>query len=83
ALAKEDGGPYYEPTEVNFQTKDYPLSRNVFMYINRPPGMPVDPKIKEFLLFVLSQEGQEILVKAGLRLPLTEQTLLAQRQKLD
>ncbi|MDB6113338.1 MAG: Phosphate transport system substrate-binding protein, partial [Lacunisphaera sp.] len=41
ALAKEDGGPYYEPTEVNFQTKDYPLSRNVFMYINRPPGMPV------------------------------------------
>jgi phosphate transport system substrate-binding protein len=83
ALAKEEGGPYYEPTARNFQTKDYPLSRNVFMYLNRPPGMPVEPKIKEFLLFVLSREGQEILAKGGLRLPLTEQTLLEQRKKLE
>jgi phosphate transport system substrate-binding protein len=83
ALAKEEGGPYYEPTARNFQTKDYPLSRNVFMYVNRPPGMPVEPKIKEFLLFVLSREGQEILAKGGLRLPLTEQTLLEQRKKLE
>ncbi|MDD3180575.1 MAG: hypothetical protein PHQ04_09510 [Opitutaceae bacterium] len=83
ALAKEEGGPYYEPTEINFQTKDYPLSRNCFMYLNRPPGMPVEPKIKEFLLFVLSREGQEILAKNGLRLPLTEKDLLAQRKKLE
>lgn len=83
ALAKDDGGPYYEPTPLNFQTKDYPLSRNLFMYINRSPGMPVEPKIKEFLLFVLSQEGQEILAQTGLRLPLTEHMLLAQRKKLE
>ncbi len=83
ALAKEDGGPYYEPTARNFQTKDYPLSRNLFMYINRTPGMPLDPKIKEFLLFVLSREGQEILAKTNLRLPLTEQVLLEQRKKLE
>ena len=82
-MAKEEGGPYYEPTARNFQTKDYPLSRNLFMYINRPPGMPVEPKIREFLLFVLSREGQEILAKTGLRLPLTGETLLAQRKKLE
>ena len=83
ALARDDGGPYYEPTVRNFQSKDYPLSRNVFMYVNRTPGMPLEPKIKEFLLFVLSQEGQEILARDGLRLPLTTQVLLEQRKKLE
>jgi phosphate transport system substrate-binding protein len=53
------------------------------MYLNRPPGMPVDPKIKEFLLFVLSREGQDILVKTGFHLPLTQHNLIAQRGKLD
>jgi phosphate transport system substrate-binding protein len=83
ALAQADAGPYFEPTELNFQTHEYPLSRNVFMYINRPPGMPVEPKLKEFLWFVLSQEGQDILTHTGLHLPLTQQNLLAQRKKLE
>jgi len=83
AIAKEDGGPYFEPTKLDFQTHDYPLSRNVFMYLNRPPGTTVDPKLKEFLLFVLSEEGQYILAHNGLHLPLTGKILLAQRKKLD
>jgi len=83
AIAQDEGGPYHEPTERNFQTKDYPLSRNLFMYINRPPGMPVEPKIKEFLLFVLSREGQEILAATNLRLPLTGSVLVEQRKKLE
>ncbi|MDB6127643.1 MAG: Phosphate transport system substrate-binding protein [Verrucomicrobia bacterium] len=83
ALAAEDGGPYFDPTERNLQTHDYPLSRNVFMYINRAPGAPLDPKLKEFLSFILSQEGQDILAHNGLHLPLPEQTLLAQRKKLE
>jgi phosphate transport system substrate-binding protein len=83
ALAKDEGGPYFELTKRNFQTHDYPLSRNVFMYLNRPPGQAVDPKLKEFLSFVLSQEGQTLLTQTGAHLPLTEQILQAQRQKLD
>ncbi|MEO6874376.1 MAG: substrate-binding domain-containing protein, partial [Opitutaceae bacterium] len=83
AIAANNGGPYYDPTRENFRTKVYPLSRNIFMYINRPPGMPVEPKIKEFLLFVLSREGQEILTKVSLTLPLTGENLQAQRRKLE
>ncbi|MFI5337722.1 MAG: PstS family phosphate ABC transporter substrate-binding protein [Opitutales bacterium] len=83
ALAAAEGGPSFAPTERNMQTHDYPLSRIVFMYINRPPGRALDPKVKEFLRFVLSQEGQDILAHNGLHLPLPEQTLLAQRQKLE
>ncbi|MFI5357279.1 MAG: PstS family phosphate ABC transporter substrate-binding protein [Opitutales bacterium] len=83
ALAGTDNGPYYEPNERNMQTHDYPLSRNVFIYVNRPPGHPLDPRLKAFLRFVLSAEGQEILAHNGLHLPLTGPTLQAQRQKLE
>lgn len=83
ALAPEEGGPYYEPTREHFQSKAYPLSRNVFLYINRRPGSVIDPKIKEFILFVLSREGQEILAQGGLRLPLTAAVLQEQRKKLE
>jgi len=82
-LSPGDGTPYFEPTAKNFQTHDYPLSRNVFMYLNRTPGMPVEPRVKEFLRFVLSQEGQDILIHTGVHLPLTLATLEAQRKKLD
>lgn len=83
ALAKADGGPYYDTSEKNFQTHDFPLSRVVFMYINREPGKPVDPKIKEFLLYVLSQEGQFTLAHNGYHLPLPVGMLETERRKLQ
>jgi phosphate transport system substrate-binding protein len=83
ALAKDDGSPYFAPTERNMRSHDYPLSRIVFLYVNRPPGKALDPKLREFLLFVLSQEGQQILAHNGLHLPLTAPMLEEQRGKLD
>lgn len=82
-LAVVDDGRYFEPSERNMRTHDYPLTRNVFMYINRPPGAAIDPKIREFLLFVLSREGQDILAHNGLHLPLTAEAVTGQRQKLQ
>ena len=46
------------------------LSRYLYIYFNRDPKKPVDPLTREFLKFVLSKEGQEIVVKDGF-LPLT------------
>jgi len=43
----------------------YPLNRFLFIYINRAPGKPLDPLVKEFVKFVLSKEGQEVVVKDG------------------
>jgi len=78
-----DGGPYIEPTRENFQNRTYPLTRSIFIYLNRPPGQPVDPKSKEFLRYILSREGQEAVQREGKYLPLTAEVAREQLKKLD
>jgi phosphate transport system substrate-binding protein len=65
ALAAKDGAPFYpaEPEAV-FSGK-YPLARYLYVYINKAPNKPLDPLTREFLRFVLSQAGQETVVKDG------------------
>ena len=43
----------------------YPLSRFLYVYVNKAPNQPLDPLVREFVEFVLSREGQEIVVKDG------------------
>ncbi|MGH8169268.1 MAG: PstS family phosphate ABC transporter substrate-binding protein, partial [Steroidobacteraceae bacterium] len=47
----------------------YPLQRYLYIYVNRKPGRPLEPLVKEFLRFVLSRQGQS-LVSADHYLPL-------------
>ena len=37
----------------------------LYIYVAKKPGEPLPPVVKEFLKFVLSREGQEIVVKDG------------------
>ncbi|MCB1215006.1 MAG: phosphate ABC transporter substrate-binding protein [Deltaproteobacteria bacterium] len=55
----------YEPTVDNALNGKYPLSRALYIYINKKPGEPLDKLTHEFLKFVLSKKGQEIVVKDG------------------
>ena len=43
----------------------YPLGRYLYIYFNKAPNKPLDPLTREFLTFVLSKEGQEVVVKDG------------------
>ena len=43
----------------------YPLARFLNIYINKNPNEPLDPLTLEFLKFVLSKKGMEIVVKDG------------------
>jgi phosphate transport system substrate-binding protein len=43
----------------------YPLARFLYVYVNKAPGKELDPVVREFLKFVFSKEGQEIVVKDG------------------
>ena len=58
-------GKYVEPTYENCLTGDYPLSRFLYVYVNRAPGKRLDPLVEEFVKFIASQEGQRIVVKDG------------------
>lgn len=83
AIAATPGGPYVPLTIENVQNRSYPLAFAMFFYINRPPGTPVDPKVREFLRYVLSREGQEAVERDGKYLPLTADVVRADLKKLD
>ena len=82
ALADKVGGKAIEPTYANALSKAYPLSRYLYVYVVRDPRRPMDPLTKEFLRFVLSKQGQEIVVKDGY-LPLTAEMAAQELAKLD
>ena len=81
SLAKGDGH-YFALNAENCRSHDYPLCRTIFMYVNRAPHRALEPAVQEFLLFVLSREGQLLLAQHSVLLPLTQPTLAAQRRKL-
>jgi phosphate transport system substrate-binding protein len=67
---KKNGGAAFPATYENALNGKYPISRYLYIYINKDPKKAIDPLTREFLKFVLSKEGQEIVVKDGF-LPLT------------
>lgn len=76
-----DNGILYHPTFENCMSGRYPLARLLYVYVNKPPNRPLDPLTKEFLSFVLSREGQEIVATEGY-FPLPSRVAEAQRYRL-
>ncbi|HXO20316.1 MAG TPA: phosphate ABC transporter substrate-binding protein [Thermoanaerobaculia bacterium] len=72
-LAKAAGGPYYGTDAETVYAGKYPLSRFLYLYINEAPNKPLDPMVREFVRYVLSAEGQQVVVKDGF-LPITAPT---------
>ncbi|MCA9395764.1 MAG: phosphate ABC transporter substrate-binding protein [Candidatus Omnitrophica bacterium] len=60
-----DDGMLYDPSYENCMNGKYPLARFLYLYVNKKPGQPMDTLTKEFLRFVLSQQGQELVLKDG------------------
>jgi phosphate transport system substrate-binding protein len=83
ALAAGDGKSYVEPTRETVQNRTYPLTRSVFMQLDRAPGKQLDAKLQEFLLYILSRQGQEKVVHQGEYLPLTDEVVRAERARLQ
>ena len=81
-LSAKDGGPFFGESYENVLTGKYPLARYLNVYVNKAPGKPLDPLVKQFLLFVLSKEGQEIVVKDGF-FPLTAKVAGEEIAKLN
>lgn len=82
-LAEPDSGPFVAYTIETIHDRSYPLYDNIFAYADREPGKPLDPKVLEFLRFVLSGEGQAEIMRDGKYLPLTAEIAKAQLKKLE
>ncbi|QCR36935.1 PstS family phosphate ABC transporter substrate-binding protein [Nissabacter sp. SGAir0207] len=77
----EDGHTFIKPSAENVRNGSYPLTRFLYIYINKPPGQPLEPLTATFLGYVLSDAGQQLITRDGY-LPLPPETLKQVRAQL-
>ncbi|MEM0955031.1 MAG: phosphate ABC transporter substrate-binding protein PstS family protein [Pseudomonadota bacterium] len=81
AVAVDAQGPYVVPNAASAIRGDYPLSRYMYIYVNKEPGKRLPPLEREFLAMILSQRGQSVVVKDGYT-PLPADVVSAARESL-
>jgi phosphate transport system substrate-binding protein len=81
-LAKDANDQFHAADMENVMSGKYPLARFLYVYINQAPGKPMDPLVREFLKFVFSKEGQEVVIKDGY-LPLPYKVVQEELAKLE
>src|ERR1700687_1819809 len=83
AIAPRGSEKYVELNLQTLRSREYPLADEVYFYVRKDPGKTVDPKVKEFLRYILSREGQDAVQKDGKYLPLPARIVGEQLKKLD
>jgi phosphate transport system substrate-binding protein len=64
-LSKGSGENYVDATPENAVSGSYPLSRFLYVYVNKAPNKTLQPLEREFMRLVLSQSGQQVVIKDG------------------
>jgi phosphate transport system substrate-binding protein len=88
AIAETSAGPFVELTRGSVADRTYPLSRPVYIVYtiddekSEIADPRVDPKVGEFLRYILSRQGQQDVVHDGAYLPLPLATVNEQLKKL-
>jgi len=82
AVSKDDNAPYVDYSIDSLQNRSYPLWGDQSFWVSVKPGAPIDPKVREFIRFVLSRQGQELVQKDGKYLPLTAGVAREELKKL-
>jgi phosphate transport system substrate-binding protein len=89
AIADASGGPFVQLTRKSVTDRSYPLSRPVYIVytIDNEKSEIADPrvapKVREFLRYVLSRQGQQDVVREGSYLSLPASVVREQLKKLD
>jgi phosphate transport system substrate-binding protein len=83
AIGVAEGGPYIEPTLASFRDRSYPLVTGLYIYLDREPGKSLPPRLRQFLAYILSREGQERVAEDGMYIPLTAEQAREQMRKLQ
>jgi phosphate transport system substrate-binding protein len=79
AIAPRGSEQYVELNLRTLRSRDYPLADEVYFYARKP----LDPKVREFLRYILSREGQDAVQKDGKYLPLPARLVAEQLKKLE
>jgi phosphate transport system substrate-binding protein len=82
-VVEKAGGLPQAPTYENVALATYPLSRLTFFNTNKAPGKPLNPALDEFLRFVLSREGQQVVLDQASYIPLRANQIQSSRTLLD
>ncbi|MGZ5052895.1 MAG: PstS family phosphate ABC transporter substrate-binding protein [Methylobacter sp.] len=64
-LAKKGSKSFVEATPENAINGTYPLTRYLYIYVNKKPNQPLAPLENEFIKMVLSKTGQQVVIKDG------------------
>ena len=78
-IAKDEDSVYVSPLEES-KHSEYPISRPLFQYLAKKPVK--DSPIYNFLIFELSNEGQQIVKKSGF-VPITADDMKYNEELLD
>ncbi|MDB6127441.1 MAG: phosphate transporter periplasmic phosphate-binding protein [Verrucomicrobia bacterium] len=81
-LAETSAGPYYAYTIENLRSRKYPLIDEMYAYCDVAADGSLDPKVREYLRFIVSREGQQCIAREGKYLPLTAEAAREQLEKL-
>lgn len=82
ALTKKPGQPFIEATKANAANGTYPLSRYLYVYVNKAPNKPLAPIDREFIKMILAKVGQKVVVKDGY-VPLPASVVEKELKKLN
>jgi phosphate transport system substrate-binding protein len=64
-LAVSESKPFVKANYANVMNGSYPIWRHLYIYVNKAPNTPVSPLIAQFLTYLYSKDGQQIVVKDG------------------
>ncbi len=64
-LSKKDDGDFVEATAENAISGQFPLSRFLYVYVNKHPNNGLLPLEREFIRMILSKTGQGVVIKDG------------------
>lgn len=81
ALSIADGGKNVEVNANTVQSGQYPLARQLYLLVNQSPDKSLAPGVAQFLRYVLSEQGQQIVRQSGY-FPISSNQVQAQLNNL-
>ena len=84
ALAETPQSKAVLPTIESVRDHSYPLTRLITLFVDKAPGKPLDPKVDEFIRYILSRDGQRLVERFGAGyLPMLKPFAAEQLKKLE